>query len=245
MEKDKKTPFDQKCEWYMKALIDLEKIIDKEIRMGLPFEFMSKEDFQERRDDAVDKLVKLFDLHHNAREYHNKIRSLVEAKTSLAQVIKDKDMEKVTELECDIIRMYWHGVETVEEGREKDLEYGCILSNKKRNWRFVKKFQGKFVLQDLLEWRPFFLKDEVFEVFENLDNLKILGLPTTLSRVLEAGMLRIDSIFQNKNDRKNKYLEYTLFVLSKWNFKDENGKELTLEDQPDETKIAIAKLLIS
>lgn len=67
---------DQKYEWYMNALKDIEEVIKKERDMPLPREIMSKDDFYKKREEAVDKFTELFRLHETG-QYRHKINSVL------------------------------------------------------------------------------------------------------------------------------------------------------------------------
>ena len=66
------------------------------------------------------------------------------------------------------------------------VEKGVEFEHKSRTWSFIRMHLGKFVLMDLLQWRPIVLRDEVFEVFDDISELEVLGKPLSLRSLLRA-----------------------------------------------------------
>ena len=67
-----------------------------------------------------------------------------------------------------------------------ELKFGRSLKNNGRTWIFIRMHLGKYVLLEDRAWKPLARRDEVFDIFDNLEAFEILGRDITLEDVLIA-----------------------------------------------------------
>lgn len=67
-----------------------------------------------------------------------------------------------------------------------ELSFGCEVECNNRKWIYTRKYLGKIVLMEKDQWKPIDMKNEIFDVFDDISKYKILGHQIRLSHVLKA-----------------------------------------------------------
>lgn len=130
---------------------------------------------------------------------------------------------------------------TLEEAKQRDLKTGCyILDSENIPWLIGLTAPGGQY------WIMSEEKDDhagVMRLDHRRTDFKILGLATTLDRVLNA-LQKIDSNYCFVKMYITKLMEFdeTNFICD-WKLLNKNGTSATINDQSDDTIIAISELL--
>lgn len=146
-------------------------------------------------------------------------------------------LNQITTIFCDIARCEWHGVEDLEEAKEKDkYKLGCTVftesckNNANKGISFVYGWGENKKCE-------YFIDNYGGENYE----FEIIGLPTDLGRVMHTMPATVVLKVTNHGDMHiERWIEgeWELCRPRKWDFKHPYEKQTT------EVKIALAKLLL-